>query len=733
MKHKKWIALTVGIVACLTCGAACGEEPSNAQIFLNLTTATVDYYRTLALNATVENSNESVVWSSSDESVAVVKDGVVTPTENGGSVTITATVEDVSASCVVEVVKSGYAPTLWVEQTEISLGIDDTFPLSPCVYYQDERLTETFRFDVALADGATNGVATAAVIDNQVAFVGISEGETVFEISTTVRDLPLVQRISVSVMGEDLVFLSDTLQRVEGGFALNLGLTETDEYQTSGTVEMSVYKGEVQQTDFNPTWSMSQTDAFSLDVGVVTALKEGTGTLTAEYQGETVTVYVNVVRPLIKRVETLTLETVKAETALSISLNGTVTGATLQKPNGTPFAFSVTYYNGVLLCDSDGLPKRAEDLGEQSLTVETDKAKYQFPVSVYTMIIRTETDLNAFIPTAKEMGNGTFWTGYFVLGGDVVCTGEYVSQWNGERNGTASTAEAVGFNGVFDGHGYAIYNLHTVGETGGLIPCLNAGGVLKNLSVVDGWNTGNGGFIVSHCCGRIENVYVSTSVKGAGNTRAQKVTSAFVSDVVSTARINKVFVDVLEKTGDKEYCNPFYVMHEKYAIVNGMYAIGVDSLWSKVENVGTLAENADCGAFENLVAMKQAGVSTASWVNGFWKERNGLPYPELLDLPDVSLKLTLSVKKAKAEERVEIVEISENTLVTLSDEATAQGVTIDGNEIVLSKDVQAGTVICVYARNVYNPAEYFKTEIVVIGENDLQDGEFDNDDAFGNG
>ena len=729
MKYGKWIAVSC-MISFLAFGVACGEETPNAQISLNLTAATIDYYQTLALQADVENSEETVVWSSSDEAVALVKNGVVTPTENSGSVTITATVEDVSASCVVEVVKSGNAPTLWVEETQISLGINDTFSVTPCVLFQNQPLTEAFTYQIALADGSKD-VVNCDFSNNQATFFALAEGEAVYEISTVVRDLPLVKQIFVKVVEEDTcIFVSDTLQRVEGGFALNLGLTETADYQTSGTVEIFAYKGGVQQTDFNPTWTVNQTEAFSLDNGVVTALKEGTGTLTAEYQGETVTVYVNVVRPLIVKTEYLTVETVNSEVVLPIALNGAVTGASLQKPRGTAYSFAATYDNGKLQWSKDGMPKRAEDLGEQVLTVETDKARYQFPVSVYTMIIRTEEDLNAFIPTAKAMGNGTYWTGYYILGGDVTCQGVYASQWNGERDGTASSADSVGFNGIFDGQGYAIYNLHTVGQTGGFIPCLNAGGVLKNLSVVNASNTGNGGLIASHCCGRIENVYVSASVKGAASMRAQKYTSAFVSDIVSTARIGKVFVEVLEKTGDTTYCNPFYLMHEKYGIVDGMYATGTDSLWTKVENVGTLAANANCAAYADVVAMHTAGVSLGNWENDFWAVYNGLPYPKNLTLPTVNLKLSLSATQAVAGESVRIVEVSENTLVELSEEAKELGVAIEGNEIILPKGLEKGITVTVYASNVYDPSQRIEVEIVVISENDLKQGEFDEEDIW---
>ena len=730
---KKIISVACSVAALLVFGAACKwfEKPSGAQISLNEQTATIDYYQTFELEATVANSDEAIVWSSSDEQIAVVENGIVTPTNSIGDVTITATVQDVSASCLVSVIKSGDAPVLTLDRENLVLAVGDEFTLTADVSFQGELLKEKFTYSAELLYGEQEGIAQAEILGNQATFTAQSAGETIYEISTVVRDLPLVKRVNVRVVNEEVIFTSDTLEPIEGGFELNLGLTETEKFSTSGRVELSAYQNGEKLNDFIPDWTVSQTEAFDFDNGEITALKEGMGTLTTEYRGETITVYVNVIRPLIERNETLIMETVGSKTELPIALNGEVTSAFLEnQENGKKYSFNASYSGKNLRYDSSALPKLASDLGERLLIVETDKARYRFSVLVYTMIINTEEELNSLIPMAKEMGDGTYWTGYYVLGNDIRCTGTYASQWDGARDGTSSTAESVGFNGIFDGQGFSIYDLRTVGVQGGLIPCLNAGGVIRNLSLVNAWNEGNGGLVVSHCCGRIENVYVTASVKGVASTRAQKYTSAFVSDIVSTARISKVFVEVLEKTGDIEYCNPFYVMHEKYGIVDGFYAVGTDSLWTVVQNVGTGTENKNCGAYADVVAMKNSGVSTKNWENDFWAVYNGLPYPKSLSLPSVALKITLSATQITVNETLKIVEVSENTIVELSVETQELGVFIENDEIILPQDLEKGVIIKVYAMNVYDPSQKVAFEVVIISENDLKDGEFDNDDVW---
>lgn len=73
-------------------------------ISLNKTTATIQGADILTLIATVTPSDttEKVSWKSSDETIATVKDGVVTAVSNGNC-TITATIGSYSATCVITV------------------------------------------------------------------------------------------------------------------------------------------------------------------------------------------------------------------------------------------------------------------------------------------------------------------------------------------------------------------------------------------------------------------------------------------------------------------------------------------------------------------------------------------------------------------------------------------------------------------------------------------------------
>jgi glycerophosphoryl diester phosphodiesterase len=77
---------------------------SATSITLNKTNLTFEELKTQTLTATVSPSNASgsVVWKSSNTSVATVSNGIVTPIKDG-SCTITASIDSVSASCSITV------------------------------------------------------------------------------------------------------------------------------------------------------------------------------------------------------------------------------------------------------------------------------------------------------------------------------------------------------------------------------------------------------------------------------------------------------------------------------------------------------------------------------------------------------------------------------------------------------------------------------------------------------
>lgn len=97
---------TSGVYAVCTVSVTGFAEPVPAtNITLNQTSLSFTDETPITLTATVTPSDttESVVWTTDDESVATVENGIVTPTGNGSCV-ITATAGSVSATCEVSIV-----------------------------------------------------------------------------------------------------------------------------------------------------------------------------------------------------------------------------------------------------------------------------------------------------------------------------------------------------------------------------------------------------------------------------------------------------------------------------------------------------------------------------------------------------------------------------------------------------------------------------------------------------
>lgn len=235
------------------------------------------------LSATVlpENATDkAVVWSSSDESVATVEDGVVTAVGAGEAV-ITVTTQDggKTATCQVTV-EDAYVPVsnITLDNTSLVLNEGESATLAATVLPENAT-------DKSLV-WSSSDESVATVNDGEV--VAVNMGTAVITVTTT--DGGKTAECTVTVKDPDFV-------NVE---VVSLNYTELD-LKIGNTEYLVSYIYPYNATNQNVRWSSSNDAIATVDGGLVTAVSEGEAiiTVTTEDGGKTAQCVVRVTAPVL--------------------------------------------------------------------------------------------------------------------------------------------------------------------------------------------------------------------------------------------------------------------------------------------------------------------------------------------------------------------------------------------------------------------------------------------------
>ncbi|MBQ6497958.1 MAG: Ig-like domain-containing protein [Bacilli bacterium] len=243
-----------------TCEVTVLDYISVRDIELNKTAITLEVNETETLVATItpdDATDQTIRWSSSNENVATVEDGTVTAV-GAGTATITVTsINGLEATCQVTVPE----PYIEVEgitlsETELDLEEGETATLSATIT-PSNATNKAVEWTSSNENVATveDGVVTA-----------VSAG-TVIITATTVNGLEATCQVTVSeayVAVEEITLNKTTLTLEEGA-------TET----LTATITPS------NATDKEVRWTSSNEDVVTVANGLVTAINEGTATITA--------------------------------------------------------------------------------------------------------------------------------------------------------------------------------------------------------------------------------------------------------------------------------------------------------------------------------------------------------------------------------------------------------------------------------------------------------------------
>ena len=232
------------------------------DITLNIRAKTLEEGETVTIKATVtpeDATDKGVSWKSSDSFVATVVDGVVTAVSEGEA-TITAKAGACTATCKITVEKK-YVPVTGIvlDQSEMTIVLGETGTLVVSVVPSDAMDTnvDDVRWSSSNSKVAkvTDGVVTALAIGTAT----ITARKGTFKATCVVT----VEDNFIAVTGITLDF--DEMTITEG---------------ETVAINATVYPDDA--TDAEITWSSSDTSVATVADGVVTAVSEGTATITAE-------------------------------------------------------------------------------------------------------------------------------------------------------------------------------------------------------------------------------------------------------------------------------------------------------------------------------------------------------------------------------------------------------------------------------------------------------------------
>ena len=236
-------------------------EPTPAEnIALDKTEVTLKATETTTLMVTIlpeTTTIKDVVWSSSDESVATVENGVVTA-HKVGTATITATTTDgsnLSASCFVEVVATP-AESIALDRTEVTLKANETTTLTATILPETTTIkdVEWKSSDESVAT-VENGVVTAHQVGTATITVSTTDG----------TNLSASCEVTVVATPAESIVLDKTEVTLKANETTTLTPTILPETTTIKDVE----------------WKSSDESVATVENGVVTAHQVGTATITA--------------------------------------------------------------------------------------------------------------------------------------------------------------------------------------------------------------------------------------------------------------------------------------------------------------------------------------------------------------------------------------------------------------------------------------------------------------------
>ena len=333
------------------------------SISLDKTTLALAEQDTYQLTATVKPDNatdKTVTWSTANAAIATVSDNGLVTAVAEGTTTITAKAGDKTATCTVTVSKKIIPVTsVTLNKTSLALTEQETFQLSATVS-PDNATDKTVTWsssNTAIATVSSNGLVTA-----------VQEGSATITAKAGDKTATCTVTVSKKVIPVTSVSLNKT----------SLALTEQETFQLSATVSPD------NATDKTVTWSTANAAIATVsENGLVTAVAEGSATITAKAGDKTATCAVTVSKKVIP-VTSVTLN----KTSLTLTEQETFQlSATVSPDNATDKTVTWSSSNtAIATVSQDGLVS-AIAVGSTTITATAGEKKATCTVTVSRKVV----------------------------------------------------------------------------------------------------------------------------------------------------------------------------------------------------------------------------------------------------------------------------------------------------------------------------------------------------------
>ncbi len=455
-KHAKaFVALalstfaTFGVCSCSLADGAADSSVSSVGIELEEKSHEMIFGETYELVAKTSVEG-SIVWESSNTSVATVDGGTVKAVGKGEA-RITASVGNAKASCLIKVGFGKYLPSLSLDNVfddEIVLARGSSFSLKGTVSFNG--LSYPCSLLAKLEQDSCVSLSGNSLLAN-------APGETYVSIKADWNDFnnsSMEKKIKVTVLKDVAIYSEVTVDgQSKAASSLELGLLEEWDgvnYTTSAKVAFRV------NDDGNQAFAtiVAPSDGIvSVDEdGTIHAVKAGTTKLYAAYtdkDGETYTSYIEIV--VTCPVATYSDEVrVSLETPFPLETYfGKDAKISYAKQGDRELSFT---QNGFI----DGL--EAEGADSEPILLLTSKGGYYFENPfVYTRSLDASNFASTFL-----LASGKVVDGYYILDEDITETIDMTGQLNSYYKENDSNNRY--FKGTFDGQGHSVKAL--VGREG---------------------------------------------------------------------------------------------------------------------------------------------------------------------------------------------------------------------------------------------------------------------------